>query len=88
MAHADKPLKAFLGFANYFRRFVQGFARRAAPLYDLWQKNMTFKWSAECRAAFEELRSALVSAPVLTFPKLDGMAPFILHVDASGTGGL
>ena len=41
-----KTLRAFLGFANYYRRFVQGFAQRAAPLYDLLRKNVTFKWSA------------------------------------------
>ena len=70
-----------MGLANYYRRFIRGYARIATPLHKLTHKNAVFTWSLECQQAFDTLKSALVTAPVLQFPVFD--KPFILHTDAS-----
>jgi len=75
-------VRKFLGFCSYYRRYVRHFADIAAPLHQLTTKNSVFHWTEEHQAAFEQLRKALVSAPVLAVP--DFTKPFILDTDASG----
>lgn len=91
-------LRSFLGFASYYRRFVQGFARYAAPLHKLVAKlqphpnrnrmgrnaNLRDHWDWGCDQAFNTLRDKLISAPVLGYA--DFSKPFVLEVDASGLG--
>ena len=77
-------VKAFLGLCNYYCRFIKGFAQIALPLNRLTSKNMEFEWTPDCRKAFETLKSALVLAPVLSYPNFK--MPFHLYVDASQTG--
>ena len=79
-----KDLRAFLGLCNYYRRFVKGFALIASPLNKLTSKNVKFSWSPECQTAFETLKKALISAPILSYP--DFHLPSHLFVDASQTG--
>ena len=80
-------VRAFLGFCSYYRCFVQGFATRAAPLYELTRKAVPFIWDRRCQAAFDDLRAALTSTPVLAFPIFAADAgQFVLDVDASGFG--
>ena len=79
-----REVQQFLGLANYYRRFVQDYARIAKPLHRLTEKNTTFKWTSECEGSFENLRQNLVSAPVLAFP--DCSRPFILDTDARDSG--
>ena len=74
----------FLGFANYYRRFVKNFAAIAGPLQHLTEKNTTFEWTIECQHAFHKLRACLVSSPVLSYP--DYSRRFVLDTDASDTG--
>ncbi len=75
-------VRSFLGMAGYYRKFIAGFAKIEAPLRALTHKGVPFVWSDECQSAFEMLRKALVSPPVLLYP--DFRKPFILHTDASG----
>ena len=63
-----KQLCCFMGLANYYRRFIRGYARIATPLHKLTHKNAVFTWSLKCQQAFDTLKSALVTAPVLHFP--------------------
>ena len=77
-------LRNFLGLANYYRRFVKGCSHIAAPLNALTRKGVSFKWSEQCAVAFDKLKRALVSAPVLAYPNF--CEPFLLFVDASSTG--
>ena len=76
--------RSFTSMAGYYRPFIPNFASIAAPLMELTHKGVEFKWTQECQRAFETLRDALVSPPVLAYP--DFTKPFILHCDASGAG--
>lgn len=60
-----KGVQAFLGFCNFYRRFIEKFGRIAKPLTQCTQKDRVFDFDAKCREAFERLKIALCSAPVL-----------------------
>ena len=79
-----REVQQFLGFANYYRRFIRNFADVVKPLHRLTEKVTTFAWSDSCQSAFSELRCRLTSAPILAFP--DYSKPFLLDTDASDTG--
>ncbi|KAL2097871.1 hypothetical protein ACEWY4_007078 [Coilia grayii] len=81
-------LRGFLGFVGYYRRFIEGFSRIAAPLHGLLvgispkqKKAHLGPWTAACELAFNTLKDKLTSAPVLAFA--DFTRPFILYTDAS-----
>jgi len=63
-----KELRNFLGLANYYRKFVKDFAKIANPLHELTRKGVKFHWTDDCAEAFDKLKRALVSAPVLAYP--------------------
>ena len=63
-------VRSFLGLANYFRKFVQGYSKIALPLSRLTQKSRHFEWSSECQTAFEQLKYYLTHAPLLKMPEL------------------
>jgi hypothetical protein len=77
-------LRGFLGLASYYRRFVKDFAKIAAPLHQLMRKDQPFIWTTEHQEVFEELKSRLISAPILIYPDFE--KPFILYTDASSFG--
>ena len=79
-----KDLQRFLGFANFYRRFVRNFSSIAVPLTVLTSPLVRFSWGALENEAFETLKAALVQAPVLVHP--DVSRPFVVEVDASDTG--
>lgn len=80
----QRQLKSFLGLASYYRRFVRDFSCIAAHLFQLLQKDRDFTWTDKCQEAFNNLKQALCSAPVLA--PLHPSLPFILDTDASGAG--
>ena len=72
------------GLASYYHRFVAGFPDIAAPITRLLCKMVPFEWSARCSEAFEKLREALCSTPILKLPDLEADAgQFMLDTDAS-----
>ncbi|GBG81315.1 hypothetical protein CBR_g31990 [Chara braunii] len=72
-------VRAFLGVASYYRRFIKGFATIAGPLTNLLRKDQPLIWTPECDQAFSTLKAALISAPVLIRP--DPEKPFVLITD-------
>ncbi|GBG86277.1 hypothetical protein CBR_g41271 [Chara braunii] len=72
-------VRAFLGLASYYRRFIKGFAGIAKPLTNLLKKKEQLIWTPECEAAFQALKEALTSALVLARP--DPTRPFALYTD-------
>ncbi len=76
-----KQVRSFLGFGNYYRKFISGFAHLTRPLRDLTKKNKLWTWTAECQVAFDILKEHFTSAPVLMMPNVN--KPFVLQTDAS-----
>ena len=76
-----KETQAFLGFANFYRRFIEGYSRVAKPLTELTKKDQGFKWTEEARRAFEELKARFTTAPILA--TFDPERKIILETDAS-----
>ena len=79
-----REVRSFIGMAAYYRCFVQDFSRRAKPLTDLTKKHASLEWGPEQDHAFNDLKTALTSEPVLALP--DFSRPFILMTDGSSTG--
>ncbi len=76
-----RAVQQFLGFANFYRRFIRNFSQVALPLTDLTSTRTRFSWSSQAQTAFENLKSRFISAPILTSP--DPSRQFIVEVDAS-----
>ena len=78
-----KEIQCFLGFCNFYRRFIEGFSRTAKPLYDRTQKKYDGKWEwwEKEQQAFDELRRKLTTTPVMVH--FDPGAPIKLKRDAS-----
>ena len=80
-----KEVQQFLGFANFYRRFIRGFSSVAAPISALTKKEAApFEWTPDADQAFRRLKERFSSAPILTVP--DPSLPFIVEVDASSVG--
>ena len=81
-APKDKTgVRRLLGLFGFYRSFIKGFSKIAAPLIKLTNKDIVFHWDEECQRATAELKSHITSAPVLVFP--DFSRQFILTTDAS-----
>ena len=76
-----KDVGSFVCPCSYYHRFVRGFADTARPLHQIVALD-EFSWSDECASAFETLKKALTSPPVLGYPADDGT--FVLDTDTSG----
>jgi hypothetical protein len=79
-----KELRSFLGMTGYYRRFVSQFGLIAKPLTNLLKKGNLFVWTSETTKAFQTLKKALISAPVLALPNF--VIPFVVEIDASAKG--
>ncbi|KAG1952091.1 retrotransposable element [Pimephales promelas] len=77
-------LQRFLGFANFYRRFIRNFSQVEAPLTALTSTKTRFCWSDSAQASFDSLKSLFSSAPILITP--DVSRQFIVEVDASEVG--
>ncbi|KAK7915940.1 hypothetical protein WMY93_011701 [Mugilogobius chulae] len=81
-----RKVRGFIGLVGWYRKFVPHFSERSAVLTNLTKKNVPNKvrWTEECEQAFNDLKEAVCTEPVLASP--DFSQPFILQTDASQTG--
>lgn len=63
-----KDVRSFHNLCNYYRKFIQGYSATISPLTALLRKDNKFDWSEECQAAFDQLKIAFTSPPVLAYP--------------------
>ena len=76
-------MRCFLGLAGYYKKFIKDFTKISAPLTRMTKKNLAFSWDIDCDIAFQRLKRALTTTPVLTL--LDGSKVFTIYTDACGT---
>lgn len=79
-----KQLQRFLGFPNFYRRFIKNFSSVAPPLHALTSACSHFIWNKGAESAFNILKDRFTSPPVLTLP--DPKLQFVVEVDASDVG--
>ncbi|KAG8499167.1 hypothetical protein CXB51_005608 [Gossypium anomalum] len=77
-------VRSFLGLAEYYRRFVEGFSMIATPLTRLLRKDIKFEWTEKCQQSFDKLKTLLTKAPVLVQPEPG--KEFVIYSDASMNG--
>ena len=76
-------IRSFLGFANYYRRFIPGFAAVAHPLTELTKKDVNWQWGPMEEQAFRTLQQQLCEAPILQYP--DATLPYTVVTDTLDT---
>src|SRR5260221_2490314 len=76
-----KEVQSFLGFVNFYQKFICNFSDVTCPLYALTRKTQWWVWGSPEQKAFDALKKAVTSAPVLTFPSQSSR--FCLECDAS-----
>ena len=81
-------IRSFLGLADYYRRFIEGFSKLALSLTKLTCKGKAFVWDVRCEESFNELKKRLTLTPILTLPK--PKESFVVYCDAClmGLGGV
>jgi len=76
-----KEVQSFLGFTNFYQRFIKDFSEHARPLFDLTRNDCAWRWKASEQSAFDKLKGSVTSAPVLISP--DSTKPFCIEADSS-----
>jgi RNase H-like domain found in reverse transcriptase len=76
-----KQTRSFLGFGNFYRKFISHYSELARPLNDLTKKDKKFKWTTKCQEAFDTMKKRFTEEPVLLMP--DQSKPFQIESNAS-----
>ena len=76
-----RQVRQFLGLANYFRKFLRGYSHMVAPLIALTREKHSFSWGELEQEAFDWVKNALTSAPLLCMPEFS--QPFEVMIDTS-----
>ena len=79
-----KGIRSFLGHAGFYWRFIRDFSKISRPLCRLLEKYANFDFNESCRSAFEEIKSRLVTAPIMA--TLDWNKEFEIMCDVSDYG--
>ena len=77
-----KEVQSFIGFTNFYHRFIEAFSHHARALFNLMKKDVRFVWSLAQQGAFKKLKLLVMSAPILTLP--DEGQPYRVEADSSG----
>ena len=83
-----KDVQKFLGLANYYRQFIEGFASIARPLHDMVKKDKKWEWTEKQGEAFEELKRRFTEKPVLVAPDIDKRMRMEVDTSDYATGGV
>jgi len=75
-------VQAFIGFINFYHCFIQDFSTIAWPLFDLTCSDQAWNWGTKEQEAFERLKMAVITAPILVSPQ--DSEPFRIEADSSG----
>jgi len=73
-------VQAFIDFVNFYHRFIQDFSTIAQPLFDLTCSNQAWNWSTKKQEAFEHLKVAVTTAPILASSQ--DLEPFCIEADS------
>nr|XP_036575983.1 reverse transcriptase domain protein [Colletotrichum truncatum]KAF6782639.1 reverse transcriptase domain protein [Colletotrichum truncatum] len=76
-----KDVQSFIGFVNYYRRFLEGYSDRNDPLTRLSRKDIPWQWEEEQKKAFDEIKQQVTSEPILVIPNPE--KPFEVETDSS-----
>jgi RNase H-like domain found in reverse transcriptase len=76
-----KQTRSFLGFGNFYRKFIFHYSELAQPLNDLTKKDKKFEWTTDCQKAFDTMKKQFMEEPVLLMP--DQSKPFQIKSDTS-----
>lgn len=76
-----KQLQAFLGFINFYTKFIENYAETTLPSLKLLKKDIKFEWGIEQQEAFEKIKKLFDKEIILSFPNIN--KEFILTADAS-----
>ena len=76
-----KEVQLFLGFINFYKRFIEGFSHLARPLFNLTKNDSEFRWSSNEQSAFDMLKGKVASTPILALP--DNSKLFHIEADSS-----
>ena len=76
-----KGIRSFLGHAGFYRRFIKDFSKISRPLCRLLEKDAIFDFDESCRSVFDEIKSRLVTTPIMLIP--DWNNDFEIMCDAS-----
>lgn len=76
-----KDVRAFVGFANFYRRFINNFSALVAPMISLTKKDVRFNFDSDCKQSFNQLKEAFTQAPILRH--FDPELPILVEADAS-----
>ena len=63
-----KRIRSFVGHVGFYRRFIRDFSKISRPLCILLEKDEKFEFDESCKAAFEEIKSRLITAPIMVTP--------------------
>jgi len=83
-----KDVQKFLGLANYYRQFIEGFAAVARPLHDMVKKDKRWDWIERQEKAFKELKEWFTKEPVLAAPDIDKKMRMKVDVSDYAMGGV
>ena len=79
----NKEVQSFVGFINFYQRFIKDFSHHACALFNLTKKDVRWKWEELEQVAFNKLKELITSTPVLIFP--DDSCPYHIEANSSDT---